>query len=437
MYSNAYVWSRVLSYLEQHSPSMAVASFFDDAEIVELNEEKLVIYSPSPFRKDVIINRYTELIKDAMRDQFQTEIELVVLDEDEFPQYSRNRNRRNFSEFNSQFTFDTFVVGSSNQHAFSAAEAVAEERTTVYNPLFLYGQSGLGKTHLLYAIANRIQQKHPEYNIVYIKGDQFTNEFIEAVRSGKNFEFRDKYRNADLFLIDDIQFIAGKDATQEEFFHTFNTLYENKRQIVLTSDRVPSDMLRLEDRLRTRFEWGLIVDIQPPDYETRYAIIKNKAISYGLTLPDDVCDYLAENITNNVRQIEGTVKKIKAYHDLGGWKINVENVSRAIKDMYKGKEQAVPTPDLIISDVFRFYSIEDNLLRSRNKAKNTSEARHVAMYLIRKLTNLSFPYIAQVFGVNHTTVLYAVRRVENDLGNAANGLQDNIRDITANINSRV
>ncbi len=437
MYSNAYVWSRVLSYLEQHSPSMAVASFFDDAEIVELNEEKLVIYSPSPFRKDVIINRYTELIKDAMRDQFQTEIELVVLDEDEFPQYSRNRNRRNFSEFNSQFTFDTFVVGSSNQHAFSAAEAVAEERTTVYNPLFLYGQSGLGKTHLLYAIANRIQQKHPEYNIVYIKGDQFTNEFIEAVRSGKNFEFRDKYRNADLFLIDDIQFIAGKDATQEEFFHTFNTLYENKRQIVLTSDRVPSDMLRLEDRLRTRFEWGLIVDIQPPDYETRYAIIKNKAISYGLTLPDDVCDYLAENITNNVRQIEGTVKKIKAYHDLGGWKINVENVSRAIKDMYKGKEQAVPTPDLIISEVCRFYSIEDNLLRSRNKAKNTSEARHVAMYLIRKLTNLSFPDIAQVFGVNHTTVLYAVRRVENDLGNAANGLQDNIRDITANINSRV
>ena len=437
MYSNAYVWSRVLSYLEQHSPSMAVASFFDDAEIVELNEEKLVIYSPSPFRKDVIINRYTELIKDAMRDQFQTEIELVVLDEDEFPQYSRNRNRRNFSEFNSQFTFDTFVVGSSNQHAFSAAEAVAEERTTVYNPLFLYGQSGLGKTHLLYAIANRIQQKHPEYNIVYIKGDQFTNEFIEAVRSGKNFEFRDKYRNADLFLIDDIQFIAGKDATQEEFFHTFNTLYENKRQIVLTSDRVPSDMLRLEDRLRTRFEWGLIVDIQPPDYEKRYAIIKNKAISYGLTLPDDVCDYLAENITNNVRQIEGTVKKIKAYHDLGGWKINVENVSRAIKDMYKGKEQAVPTPDLIISEVCRFYSIEDNLLRSRNKAKNTSEARHVAMYLIRKLTNLSFPDIAQVFGVNHTTVLYAVRRVENDLGNAANGLQDNIRDITANINSRV
>ena len=437
MYSNAYVWSRVLSYLEQHSPSMAVASFFDDAEIVELNEEKLVVYSPSPFRKDVILNRYSELIKEAMREQFQTEIELVVLDEDEFPQYSRNRNRRNFSEFNSQFTFDTFVVGSSNQHAFSAAEAVAEERTTVYNPLFLYGQSGLGKTHLLYAIANRIQQKHPEYNIVYIKGDQFTNEFIEAVRSGKNFEFRDKYRNADLFLIDDIQFIAGKDATQEEFFHTFNTLYENKRQIVLTSDRVPSDMLRLEDRLRTRFEWGLIVDIQPPDYETRYAIIKNKAISYGLELPDDVCDYLAENITNNVRQIEGTVKKIKAYHDLGGWKINVENVSRAIKDMFKGKEQAVPTPDLIISEVCRFYSIEEQVLRGTLKNKNTAEARQVAMYLCRKLTNLSLPDIGREFGRDHSTVLHGLNKIERLMADSTSGLQDNIRDITANINNKL
>ena len=435
MYSNAYVWSRVLSYLEQHSPAAAVTSYFDDAEVVELNEEKLVIYSPSPFRKDVILNRYTELIKDAMRDQFQTEIELVVLDEEEFPQYSLNKRRRTFVEFNSQYTFDTFVVGSSNKHAFSAAEAVAEERTTAYNPLFLYGQSGLGKTHLLYAIANRIQQKHPEYNIVYIRGEQFTNEFIEAVRSGKNFEFRDKYRNADLFLMDDIQFIAGKDATQEEFFHTFNTLYENHRQIVLTSDRMPSDMLRLEDRLRTRFECGLIVDVQPPDYETRWAIIKNKALSLGLTFPDEVCDYIAENLTNNVRQIEGAVNKIKAYHDLEHWEINVPNVSRVIKIIIRDKKEA--NPGLIISEVCRFYSIEESVLRSTQKTKGTAEARQIAMYLIRKMTGLSLPDIAKEFGKNHTTVLYAIRRVEEELRNTSNGLQDNIRDITANINSRL
>ncbi len=437
MYSNAYVWSRVLSYLEQHSPSVAVASFFDDAEIVELNEGKLVVFSPSPFRKDVILNRYAELIKDAMREQFQTEIELVVLDDEEYPQYSLAKKKRSFVECNSQYTFESFVVGATNQHAFSAAEAVAEERSKVYNPLFLYGQSGMGKTHLLYAIANRIQRRHPDYNIVYLTGEQFTNEFIEAVRSGKNFEFRDKYRNADLFLMDDIQFIAGKDQTQEEFFHTFNSLYDNHGQIVLTSDRVPSDMLRLEERLRTRFEWGLMVDIQPPDYETRWAITKNKALEMGITLPDDVCNYIAENITNNVRQLEGTVKKIKAYHDLTGMPMDVANVSRAIKDMYKIKAQNVPTPELIISEVCRFYSLEEAVLRGTQKNKTTVEARQIAMYLIRKMTTLSLPDIAEPFGKNHTTVLHAIRRVEEELPNTANGLQDNIRDITANINARL
>ncbi len=437
MYSNAYIWSKVMSYLENHSPAVAVNSFFDDAEIVELKEDKLVLFSPSPFRKDVIMNRYTLLIQDAMRELFEKDIQLVVLDEDEMPQYSMNKRKQNFVEFNSQYTFDSFVVGASNQHAFSAAEAVAEERTLAYNPLFIYGQSGLGKTHLLYAIANRIQQKHPEYNIVYIKGDQFINEFLEAVRTGKSFEFKDKYRNADLFLIDDIQFIAGKEATQEEFFHTFNALYESKRQIVLTSDRVPGDMLRLEDRLRTRFEWGLIVDIQPPDYETRFAITKNKALSLGMSLSDEVCGYIAENITNNVRQIEGTINKIKAYHDLTGMPMDIANISRAIKDMYKGKVAALPTPGLIIGEVCRFYSIEENVLRSTQKTKGTSEARQIAMYLIRSMTKLSLPDIAKEFGKNHTTVLYAIRRVEEELKNSASGLQDNIRDIQNNINSRL
>ena len=232
-----------------------------------------------------------------------------------------------------------------------------------------------------------------------------------------------------------IQFIAGKDATQEEFFHTFNTLYENHRQIVLTSDRVPSDMLRLEDRLRTRFECGLIVDVQPPDYETRWAIIKNKALSLGLTFPDEVCDYIAENLTNNVRQIEGAVNKIKAYHDLEHWEINVPNVSRVIKIIIRDKKEA--NPGLIISEVCRFYSIEESVLRSTQKTKGTAEARQIAMYLIRKMTGLSLPDIAKEFGKNHTTVLYAIRRVEEELRNTSNGLQDNIRDITANINSRL
>lgn len=435
MYSNAYVWSRVLFYLEQHSPAAAVTSYFDDAEIIELTEQKLVIYSPSPFRKDVILTRYSDLICAAMRDQFQTEVKLVVLDEEELLQYTAKNNRRNFAEFNSDYTFDTFVVGSSNKHAFSAAEAVAEERTTVYNPLFLYGPSGLGKTHLLYAIANRIQKKHPDYNIVYIKGDQFLNEFVEAVRTGKNFEFRDKYRSANLFLIDDIQFIAGKKETQEEFFHTFNSLYEANRQIVLTSDRSPSEINRLEERLQTRFECGLMVDIQPPDYETRRAIIKTKALSLGLELPDDVCDYLAENITNNVRQIEGAVKKIKAYHDLERWSITVEHVSRVIKEIVREKQR--PTAELIINEVCRFYSIDSAVLRGTQKNKTTAEARQVAMYLIRKLAEMSYPDIGKEFGKNHTTVMYACNRIEQELSNSGSGMQDNLRDISANIDARL
>lgn len=436
MYSNAFVWSRVLNYMEQHSPAAAVASFFDDAELIELSEKKMVVYSPSAFRKEVIENRYAPIILDAMRELYQTEPELVVLDEDEYATFSAGKQRTDYIKFNSQYTFDSFVVGSSNQHAFSAAVAVAEERTRSYNPLFIYGQSGLGKTHLLYAIANHIQQHHPDYNIVYIKGDQFINEFMEALRIGKNFEFREKYRNADLFLVDDIQFIAGKESTQEEFFHTFNTLYESHRQIVLTSDRVPSDMLRLEDRLRTRFEWGLIADIQPPDFETRWAITKNKALSLGLELPDTVCDYIAENITNNVRQLEGTVNKIKAYHDLEGMPLDIPNVSRAIKDMFKGKAASLPTPELVIAEVCRFYSIDQSVLRGTQKNKGTAEARQVAMYLIRKMTNLSLPDIAREFGKNHTTVLYAIRRVEDEL-HSSGGLTDNIRDITANINAKL
>ncbi len=436
MYSNAYVWSRVLSYLEQNYPSVAV-TFFDDTEVVEVTDTGMVLYSPTEFRKEMIQNRYGTYIKEAMQELFRSDIQLTVLDETEFPKYTGEKNTRTVNEFNPQYTFDTFVVGSSNQHAYSAAEAVAEERTRAYNPLFLYGPSGLGKTHLLYAIANRIRQKHPDYNIVYIRADQFTNEFIEAVRNGKNFEFRDKYRSADLFLIDDIQFIAGKESTQEEFFHTFNTLYESGRQIVLTSDRVPGEMHKLEDRLRTRFEWGLIVDVQPPGYETRYAITKNKALSLGLELPDGVCDYIAQNITNNVRQIEGTIKKIKAYYDLDRFPLDIPNISKVIRDMYRNKDAGIPTPGLIISEVCLFYSIEERVLRGTQKSKGITEARQLAMYLIRKITNLSTPDVAKEFGKNHTTVLHAIKSVEEKLANPASGLQDNIREIESNINSRM
>lgn len=437
MYSPAYVWAKILAHMEQLLTSTIVQTFFDDVEIIDFDNNTLTIYTPSSLNRDTIQRRYIAYIKDALKEIFDSDAEVTVLGDDELAAARQKKQTPSFAQLNPQFTFDKFVVGSSNQFAYNAAKAVADRPADVWNPLFIYGESGLGKTHLLYAIAAEIQKTHPDYNIVFITGEQFTNELIESLREGKNIEFRGKYRSADLFLIDDIHFIAGKEATEEEFFHTFNNLHENHKQIVLTSDHSPSEMLKLADRLRTRFEWGLICDITPPDYETRMAITKNKAISLGIELSDDVCDYIAQNITNNVRQIEGTVKKIKAYHDLTNMPLDLVNVSRAIKDMYKGKSKELPTPSLIIGEVSRFYSIEENILRGTLKNKGTAEARQIAMYLIRKLTHLSLPDIGKEFGKDHTTVLYSINKIEQGLKNPSSGLQDNIRDITSNINNKL
>ena len=435
MYSSAYVWAKVLSYLEDRLTAVTVSAWFDDAEVVELNENNLILYSPSDFRREIIRRRCTDIIHDALKEIFNSDAKLLVFGDEELNSQKSKGKSATSMDFNPQFTFDNFVVGPSNRFAHSAAIAVSKTPGQVYNPLFIYGPPGVGKTHLLYAIANGIRKINPTANIVYIKGDQFTNELIDAIKNGKNVEFRSKYREADLFLIDDVQFIAGKESTQEEFFHTFNTLYEEHKQIVMTSDRKPSDMNTLEDRLRTRFEWGLLADIQPPDYETRMAILKNKAVQLGLNLSDDVCNYIAINVTNNVRQIEGTVKKIMAYRDLNNMPLDLPNISRAIDDMFKAEGNALPTPSLIISQVCKFYSVDEEKLRGTQKTKGISEARQVAMYLIRKLTNLSLPDIGKEFAKDHSTVLYAIRKVEVALKSGDDKLQNNIRDITANINS--
>ena len=352
MASATYLWAKILSYIEQHHTEALVNTWFDDVDVVELRDNTLVLFTPNPFRKPILETQCIPYITEAMLAVGQQQVTVEVLDEDGLRDYRKqSKKTEDLDAIKREFTFENFVVGSSNRFAHAAAKAVANMPAESYNPLLIYGESGLGKTHLLYAIANVIKDNNPGCHIVYVKGDQFTNELIAAIAEGKNVEFRSKYRTADLFLMDDIQFIAGKESTQEEFFHTFNTLYEQKKQIVLTSDRPPDVMSKLEDRLKTRFQWGLLADIQPPDYETRVAIIENKAATIGLQLPGDVVTYVAENVTSNVRQLEGTVNKIKAYRDITGLEINLTNVSRAIKDMFRGKDKVLPTPQLIISEI--------------------------------------------------------------------------------------
>ena len=340
-------------------------------------------------------------------------------------------------------SFDTFVVSSSNNIAYAAAVAVAENPDgQMYNPLFLYSGPGLGKTHLMHSIARYILENHPEYTVMYTTSENFMNNVVEAIRTNQKKQdtvatsnLRKNYRNVDVLLIDDIQFIIGKDSTQIEFFNTFEALYQSGKQLVISSDRPPSQMEHLDMRYRSRFNSGMTIDIQPPDYETRMAILKNKAKNLGLNLSDDVCNYIAINVTNNVRQIEGTVKKILAYRDLNNMPLDLPNISRAIDDMFKSEGNALPTPSLIISQVCKFYSIDEVLLRGTQKNKGTAEARQIAMYLIRKLTNLSLPDIGKEFARDHSTVLYAIRKVEVALKNGDTTMQNNIRDITANINS--
>jgi len=436
MNSAAAVWTKVLALLENEMTSTTIKTWFDDVRAIALEESRFVICSPDPLNRDVIRQRYLPAVQNALKELFSADFEVLVLGEEELSSFSGEAKANDFLPGTEEYTFERFVVGSSNKFAHAAARQVADAPGKSYNPLFLYGESGLGKTHLLYAIAHTIHQNHPDYKIVYIKGDTFTNELIQAIREGRNQEFREKYRGADIFLMDDVQFIAGRDSTQEEMFHTFNTLYEAKKQIVFTSDRPPKEMMRLEDRLKTRFEWGLLVDIQPPDYETRMAIIKNKAIRMGVELPEPVLQYIAENITANVRQIEGTVNKIMAMQELEGKKVDSSSVVRAIKDVFKDKSDILPSSDVIIREVCKFYGIEDNALRGQSRVKDTATARQIAMYLIRSQTTLSLNDIGREFGNrDHTTVLHAINRVEERMKNDAD-LTEIIKDIKANINAQ-
>ncbi|MBE6552446.1 MAG: chromosomal replication initiator protein DnaA [Ruminococcaceae bacterium] len=346
--------------------------------------------------------------------------------------YEGNIQGRNVI-YHEEYTFENFIVGNSNKYAHAACIAVTNNPASMYNPLFIHGPSGLGKTHLLYAITNKILRSGKAKNVLYVRGEDFTNQMINTlVHKQPMMYFRERFRNVDVLLMDDIQFIAGKEAIQEEFFHTFNDLHENRKQIILTSDRPPKDIATLEDRLKSRFEWGLIVDIQPPDLETRVAILRRKSESMGINVPDEVLLYLAEQIKSNIRQLEGAVKKLNAYSFLNNTPITVEFAKRCIQDIISGTEPLSVTVDKIFNVVSNKYAVSVEDIKSKKRNKEISQARHSTIYLLRKTTDLSLNDIGRMFDQHHTTVLSAINKMEEEVENNP-AIEQEIADLMKDI----
>lgn len=428
------IWNEIIKILSGQLTPTAITTWFSDCEPVEIEDCRLVLHTSTDFKRSIIVSRFGETIKAALSDLFSCDFDLIVLAGDEINDFVSKKKEENSLPEMAGYTFDRFIVGNSNKFAHAAAVAVAERPGKTYNPLFIYGNSGLGKTHLLLAIGQAIHEREPNRKIAYVKGDEFTIQLVKSIKDGTAEDFRTKYRNVDLFLVDDIQFIAGKQQTQNEFFHTFNNIYEAGHQIVITSDRPPLEMSLLDDRLRTRFEGGLMADIQPPDLETRMAITRNKAAQLGLILSDDAVEYIASNITANIRQLEGVIKRLTAYKEILDDIITIDSVKRAIKDVIR-IGISIPTPERIIRETSRYYSLKEEDLRGQNRSKNTAMARQVSMYLMRSLTNLSLKDIgAEYEDRNHATVLSSIRKVE-DLLKTDPAMAGTVRDITSNINT--
>ena len=384
----------------------------------------------------IVRDRYIPLLKEAFKAVlgFEVNLDLVV---PELPATPANDPDKvaTLPSGRYDFTFENFIQGSSNRFAYAAAQAVAANPSGAYNPLFIYGNSGLGKTHLLNAIQIEIRRNHPDFNIVYVNCEKFTSDLITAIRMGNTEEFRQKYRKADLLLVDDIQFIAGKESTQEEFFHTFNNLHTEGKQIVLACDRPAKEIKSLEERLRTRFEWGLTADIQPPDFETRVAIIKRKAELLNMDLPDEVVEYIANNLKNNIRQLEGAVKKLNAYYMLEGISPVIGVAQNAIRDILSETQPVPITVEKIISEVARTYSVSAADIRSTKRNAAVAAARRTAVYVIREITGMSMEEIGREFGGrDHSTIVYSMKVMNRDIQTDTR-LRETVDDIIKNVRS--
>lgn len=418
----ASLWDRVLFCLEERIPSEQIEEWLKPTEVFRETENSIHVAVPNDLFKDWIQENYLEEIYEALHELNKPELKVIFKKVEKAPvevvsslDVKGADVERDDIKLNPKYRFEHFVVGPSNQFAHAAALAVAESPSTSYNPLYLYGYSGLGKTHLLHAIGHALVQNRPDLKICYTTCEEFTNQFINSIRYNKSESFRGRFRGVDVLLIDDIQFLSGKNQTQEEFFHTFNALFEQQKQIILSSDCAPSDIQKLESRLTSRFQWGLIADIQPPALETRIAILRKKAEAERIFLPDDVILYIANKIKTNVRELEGALVKLLAYAKLSNRKIDIDLAEQCLRNLIREERSEISCEKIqrFIADQFKIHHKE---LLSKNNSKRVAQPRQVAMYLTRRLTTMSLPEIGMAFGnKHHSTVLYSVQKIEKQM----------------------
>jgi chromosomal replication initiator protein len=425
------LWQKTLDLLKAELTEISFNTWIKTIEPLHMNHNKISLGVSADFNKGILESRYLDLIRNAVKQVSFKEynLQIIVPNKDDPKNSNRGNYANNYNEnnsnddqvtsiLNSKYTFDTFVIGNGNRFAHAASLAVSESPAKAYNPLFIYGGVGLGKTHLMHAIGHYILEQNPSSKVLYVSSEKFTNELINAIKDDRNEDFRAKYRNIDVLLIDDIQFIAGKERTQEEFFHTFNALYEANKQIILSSDKTPKDITTLEDRLRSRFEWGLIADIQAPDLETRIAILRKKAQLENLNVPNEIMVFIADKIASNIRELEGAMNRIIAYCSLtdSSGNITLELANEALKDILSVNKIRIVNSTSIQDTVARYFDLKTEEFKSKKRTRDLSYPRQIAMYLCRELTEMSLPRIGEEFGGrDHTTVIHACEKINEDI----------------------
>nr|WP_199794886.1 chromosomal replication initiator protein DnaA [Paenibacillus faecalis] len=441
------LWQQILSVIQTKLSKPSFDTWFKATKALTLNDHSVVISAPTTFAVEWLESRYTKLVSSTVYEVLGKQVDVrFVIEEtkpaDPAPQQPSQPQQVSSDEIqshmlNSKYTFDTFVIGSGNRFAHAASLAVAEAPAKAYNPLFLYGGVGLGKTHLMHAIGHYILEHNPSSKVVYISSEKFTNEFINSIRDNRAESFRNKYRNVDILLIDDIQFLAGKESTQEEFFHTFNALHEERKQIIISSDRPPKEIPTLEERLRSRFEWGLITDIQPPDLETRIAILRKKAKAENLDIPNEAMMYIANQIDTNIRELEGALIRVVAYSSLTNQDVTTHLAAEALKDIIPSSRPRMITIQDIQQKVGEYYNLRMEDFKARKRTKAVAFPRQIAMYLSRELTDFSLPKIGEAFGGrDHTTVIHAHEKIskalktDQELYKVINNLTEKIKNPT-------